>query len=64
MRNELESGLGAKRDIEDLIAALPPDDKARLDDAWWMRARPDQLPPPGEGWLTWLVLGGRGAGKT
>ena len=26
-------------------------------------ARPDQLPPPGD-WLTWLLLGGRGAGKT
>jgi len=36
---------------------------------WWeLWARKDQLPPKsdaqGNAWLTWLVLGGRGAGKT
>jgi len=31
--------------------------------AWRFWARPDQLPPPGS-WATWLVMGGRGAGKT
>ncbi|MFG1478622.1 terminase family protein [Xanthobacter sp. V4C-4] len=35
---------------------------------WAFWARPDQLPPPaaagGGPWTTWLVLGGRGAGKT
>jgi len=40
---------------------------ARLADAlqsdWSVRARPDQLPPPGN-WTTWLMLGGRGSGKT
>jgi phage terminase large subunit-like protein len=30
---------------------------------WELWARPDQLPPQGD-WTTWLVLGGRGAGKT
>lgn len=30
---------------------------------WPDHARPDQMPPPGD-WLTWLMLGGRGAGKT
>jgi phage terminase large subunit-like protein len=30
---------------------------------WPFWARPDQLPPPGD-WRTWLLLGGRGAGKT
>ena len=30
---------------------------------WQVWARPDQLPPPGD-WTTWLVMGGRGAGKT
>lgn len=30
---------------------------------WPFFARPDQLAPPGE-WTVWLVLGGRGAGKT
>jgi predicted phage terminase large subunit-like protein len=31
--------------------------------AWEVWARPDQLPPP-EPWRTWLVLGGRGSGKS
>ncbi|WP_407941829.1 DNA-packaging protein [Methylobrevis albus] len=30
---------------------------------WPTFARPDQLPPEGD-WTVWLVLGGRGAGKT
>ena len=30
---------------------------------WPKSARPNQLPPAGE-WLTWLVLAGRGFGKT
>lgn len=34
---------------------------ARCD--WQFRARPEQLPPPGD-WRIWLFLGGRGAGKT
>lgn len=40
----------------------------RLLTDWEIWARPDQLPPPaasgGRPWTTWLVLGGRGAGKT
>ncbi len=31
---------------------------------WQTLARPDQQPPPGQDWTTWLLLGGRGAGKT
>jgi len=31
--------------------------------AWLNRARPNQLPPPGD-WLVWLLLAGRGFGKT
>lgn len=30
---------------------------------WLETARPDQLPPHGT-WRTWLIIGGRGAGKT
>ena len=30
---------------------------------WKTWARPDQLPPPGD-WRWWLILGGRGSGKT
>ncbi len=35
--------------------------KARAD--WIAKARPDQITPPGN-WLTWLILAGRGWGKT
>lgn len=31
---------------------------------WPGLARPDQWPPSGDHWTTWLMLGGRGAGKT
>ena len=52
---------------EDMIAAHI----ARFDDrwlienatAWEFLARPEQLPPDGA-WRTWLMMGGRGSGKT
>lgn len=31
---------------------------------WLVQAREDQLPPVNIDWTTWLLLGGRGAGKT
>jgi phage terminase large subunit-like protein len=33
-------------------------------DIWPILARPNQLPPPGEDWFAWLLLAGRGFGKT
>lgn len=30
---------------------------------WLLTARPDQLPPPGD-WFAWVLLAGRGSGKT
>ena len=33
------------------------------EDPWLRLARPSQLPPPGP-WRTWLVMGGRGSGKS
>lgn len=50
------------------LEALPEEDAGRLLADWALWARPDQLPPAeaqgGGPWSTWLVLGGRGAGKT
>ena len=50
------------------LESLPEDDAGRLLADWALWARPDQLPPleaqGGGPWSTWLVLGGRGAGKT
>ncbi|WP_294532599.1 terminase family protein [uncultured Rhodoblastus sp.] len=34
-----------------------------LDDDWTTKARPEQLAPPGD-WTIWLILAGRGFGKT
>ena len=52
----------------------PPDDPdlaakvLALNQTWFAKARLDQLPPKDEAladpWRTWLLLGGRGAGKT
>jgi phage terminase large subunit-like protein len=35
----------------------------QLETDWHSLARPEQLPPPGD-WTTWIVLAGRGWGKT
>lgn len=39
-----------------------------VSECWELFAHPHQLPPPvaqsGDAWLTWLLIGGRGAGKT
>lgn len=46
-----------------ILANLSTEAKANLRYNWDFWARPDQLPPPGD-WTTWLVLAGRGFGKT
>ena len=45
------------------LKSLSPPAKSWLADNWPFWARADQLAPDGD-WTTWLVLGGRGAGKT
>ena len=42
---------------------MTEDELAELDFAWALWARREQWPPPGD-WVTWLLMGGRGAGKT
>lgn len=44
----------------ELLSEIEP---AALEYDWEFWARPHQLPPPGE-WLIWLILTGRGWGKT
>jgi len=46
-----------------VLSDLSADDMRTLEYAWPFWARPDQLPPEGL-WRTWLLLGGRGSGKT
>lgn len=45
------------------LRGLPHAARARLVHEWRFWARPEQLPPAGD-WSTWLVLAGRGWGKT
>ncbi|MCE7798660.1 terminase family protein [Sphingobium sufflavum] len=46
-----------------LLRLLGADAMTRLATRWQHRARPAQLPPPGA-WSLWLVMAGRGFGKT
>jgi phage terminase large subunit-like protein len=46
-----------------LLSSLDPNVKAELKYHWPFWARPDQLVPEGV-WTTWLILAGRGWGKT
>ncbi len=50
-------------DLEHLIHTLSDDDAEELIHDWSLFARPKQLPPKEE-WSIWLVLAGRGFGKT
>jgi phage terminase large subunit-like protein len=51
-----------------VLASLTPRELVALSSLWELGARGDQLPPPasadGAPWVQWLVVGGRGAGKT
>lgn len=47
----------------EILKSLTPDELAALEHDWRFWARPEQIAPPG-GWSTWLVLAGRGFGKT
>ncbi len=46
-----------------ILAELSQKDCEALLYDWSFWARPDQEPPPGD-WIVWLILAGRGAGKT
>jgi len=46
-----------------LLKATPPETFEQLNYTWKLWAREDQLPPEGD-WRIWLLLAGRGAGKT
>jgi predicted phage terminase large subunit-like protein len=42
---------------------LTPEELSQLEHCWAFWARPNQKPPPGD-WFVWLILAGRGFGKT
>lgn len=53
----------SEEEREAFLADLSPAVLAKLKYDWDFWARPNQLPPPGD-WNTWVVLAGRGFGKT
>lgn len=52
-----------REEQEEYLASLSPAAKAALRYDWKFWARPNQLEPEGD-WMTWLILAGRGFGKT
>ena len=54
--------------LPETLAKLAPDDLEAILSDWHIWARDDQLPPAslpnGDPWRVWLILGGRGSGKT
>jgi len=62
------SASSAAGTLQQDLAELSANELAAVWGEWALWARDDQLPPaspvPGEPWRVWLILGGRGAGKT
>ncbi|HXT08896.1 MAG TPA: terminase family protein [Roseiarcus sp.] len=58
---ELLAGSPAQRQKQ--LARLTAQEAAELYYDWSLWARPDQIAPEGD-WIYWLILAGRGAGKT
>jgi phage terminase large subunit-like protein len=48
---------------ERALAALPSGAFRAIEEEWWWQARGGQIEPPGD-WRAWLVMAGRGFGKT
>ena len=62
LRNVLRE-CSKRKKTEAYLEGFEPGAIERLLNDWELWAREDQLPPSGD-WTTWLILGGRGAGKT
>jgi len=52
-----------KAEVDALIRAMAPGEANAFEYDWRYRARPEQLPPAGS-WRIWLLMAGRGFGKT
>ncbi|WP_244283564.1 terminase family protein [Pseudovibrio sp. Tun.PSC04-5.I4] len=53
----------AQGKLPDFVAALTSDELRYLQYNWHLFSHAHQLPPAGN-WLTWVLMGGRGCGKT
>jgi len=54
----------AQKKLEELLAATPRQERRRLLHDFTLWGRPAQFEPEAGDWRLWLVLGGRGAGKS
>jgi len=54
----------SKQEVKAFLDGLGPNALAALPWLFEFWALPHQLPPEGGDWKTWVILGGRGAGKT
>lgn len=63
MSQSLLASVLADRTPQEVLEALPEHLRKALPYYWQVWARPEQLPPTGR-WRTWVVLAGRGFGKT
>jgi phage terminase large subunit-like protein len=65
---EGSSDCAAEGRLDELLAGFSAQELTRLLNDWEFSARPDQWPPllaaDGAPWRVWMILGGRGAGKT
>jgi len=59
----LRAGQQAGRPLSELWPTLTPEQIEYIEKEWSIRRRGDQEAPEGD-WLVWLLLGGRGSGKT
>lgn len=50
--------------IAQAMQLLPPEVQEKMRYDWRLNARPSQIAPAGEDWYAWLILAGRGFGKT
>lgn len=63
MGESLIQSLVRRHGIDKVIGAIPAELHEALKYEWRAWARPEQLPPDGD-WLLWLLLAGRGFGKS
>lgn len=60
---EVSEGAALRAELDGVLDDLSEDEAEALLYDWREWARPEQLPPAGD-WSTWLMLAGRGFGKT
>lgn len=63
MSSSIAEAVARQPEAQELIRAASPADLAALMYCWEFWGRPKQFAPPGL-WTTWLILAGRGFGKT